>query len=68
MSQDYQGTEGDQGDGPPPPLVDGVPTLKDLELLYLLERSKGERLFPLVMYNTDPEISPSAFLHSIRVA
>jgi hypothetical protein len=48
--------------------VDGVPTFKDSELIHLLERAKEERLFPLVMYNVDPEMNPAAFLHFYKGA
>jgi hypothetical protein len=49
-------------------IVDGIPTFKDSELIRLLERAKEERLFPLVMYNVDPEINPAAFLQMYKGA
>ena len=46
--------------------IDGIPTFKDSEIAHLLERSRDERLFPLVMYNCDPEMSPAAFLRMYK--
>jgi hypothetical protein len=46
--------------------IDGVPSFKDSELVNLLERAKEERLFPLVMYNMDPEMSAATFLHMYK--
>lgn len=46
--------------------IDGIPAFKDSELVHLLERSKEERLFPLVMYNMDPEMTAAAFLHMYK--
>jgi hypothetical protein len=48
-------------------LINGIPTFKDSDLISVFERAKRERLLPLVMYNTDPEMPIQAFVRMYTI-
>ena len=49
-------------------VVEGVPTLTDLQLAKLFERAKAERLLPLVMYNMSPDMTAATFVRFCKDA